>query len=258
MIRAFYISGAGMAAQQDRVNIIANNVSNISTPGYKGLKSTFAQLMMIKLDQIDPATGLPDPAKEQLSFGSGSKVAMNPRDFKVSTPIDTGRPMDFMLEDEGFFAVRDRSGQVQFTRGGQFQASMGNGNFTLVTPEGDVVLDQSGNPLTLVGAPGDIGVNQHGVISIDGVDTGRVLGRFAFSKPQGLMAVGNAFMATEASGQPLDHPNCRVKQGVLENSNVDLSTEMSDLIAGQRTYQMNARMLQWTEDIERMTNALRG
>lgn len=258
MIRAFYISGAGMAAQQNRVEIIANNVANVNTAGYKGIKSSFAQLMMSKMDQVDPSTGLPDPAKEQLSFGCGVKVAKNPRDFRVASALDTGRPMDFMLEDEGFFAVRGSNGEVKFTRAGQFETSIGNGSFTIVTPEGEAVLDQNGNPITLTGVPGDMGVSKNGAISMGGVNTGRVIGRFAFDKPESLLSAGgSSYLVTEASGQPINFPGCRMRQGVLENSNVDLGEEMSDLIAGQRTYQMNARMLQWSEDIERMTNALR-
>lgn len=261
MIRAFYASGAAMAAQQSAVDAISNNVANVNTTGYKSLSTEFEQLLMVQIKRPDMTVqgqAGSQGVTDTLAFGCGVRASGTDRVWDLGVSAPTGRNMDFLLENEGFFAVRGMDGQVRYTRAGQFHASLTDTGFALVNSKGEWVLDQDGDPIELAGKPEDMEVGPTGMIQMGGAVTGITLGRFRFETPQGLLSEENAFSQTDASGPALDAAECRVRQGALEMSNVDMAGEMSRLINGQRLYQMNGKMLSWADEIEGMSIQLRG
>lgn len=240
MIRALYSSASAMVAQQQNLDIISNNIANMNTVAYKKVRSAFQDALYSAMD----TRRRPEPAN--LQIGNGVRVAATQRHFGYGKMQETGRPLDFAIEGEGFFVLLRPDGTLCYTRDGSFQISAEQVGERvvkrLVTSCGEYVLDLNGQPL-----------------EVDNVDA--IAGRFGiavFPNPEGLEAIGhNRFVETEASGQAAYGYPATVRQGFIELSNVDLAEEMAQLILAQRAYQLSARVLQSADEMERLANNLR-
>jgi len=241
MIRALYSSASAMAAQQQNLDIISNNIANINTVAYKKTRPAFQDALYSAID----ARRVREPVN--LQMGNGVKVAATQRNFSRGNLQETGRPLDFAIDGEGFFVLLRPDGTLCYTRDGSFQISAeqvgGVVVSRLVTPRGEYVLDVNGQPMEVYNGQ-EVPLENFNIA--------------VFANPEGLEAIGhNRFVATEASGQADYGYRVTIRQGFLELSNVDLAEEMTQLILAQRAYQLSSRVLQSADDMERLANNLR-
>lgn len=236
MNTAFYTSAVGTMQTQKGLDTIANNVANVSTYGYKPSTVSFAELMHTNLKGLG----------QNLTVGHGVKLQKTDILFDQAALKTTDRPLDYAITTKnGFFQVVSETGEISYTRDGNFNLQeTGNGSFILVSSYGGYVADRNNNPIIIQ----DPSTLNEQVLDI---------GVFSFPNIDGLSRGGNGlFIATETSGQP-QLSETEIKRGYLEHSGVQLASEMSDMIRVQRTFQMNARMVQISDEVEQTINNLR-
>jgi flagellar basal-body rod protein FlgG len=247
-MHALQTAATGMAAQDLHVQVISNNIANMATTGYKRQRAEFSDLLYEHVRRIgtqssDQGNILP----VGIDIGSGVKTVGTPRIMTQGSLTQTGNAFDLAITGEGFFKIQLPDGTFSYTRDGSF---MLDGTGRLVTPQGYVV--QPG--ITVPQNATAFAVNQQGQVSVIpvGSTTPTVLGQLTitrFINQAGLLSIGdNLLQETPASGQPQDglagtNGAGTIQQANLEQSNVDSVTEISDLIAAQRAYEMNAKVI---------------
>lgn len=234
MFKGFYNLTSGMLSQTRNLDVISNNMSNINTPGYKAdtyMDSTFRELMFSRVGNRDKS------AAEQIGPQTMALLpSMIYTDYSHGAPEETGQPLDFAINGEGFFQVQGENGRC-FTRNGSFIVD--NGGY-LTLPSHGHVLDRNGQPLYL--GTDDIRVDGDGnIFRGDGSLAGR-LGVFDFAGGyEGtLMQQGEGVYVSNAPAQLSDSP---VQWKMLENSNVDMVREMTRMMSSQRGLQSAAQIL---------------
>ena len=247
-----------MSAQQTSVDNISNNLANANTTGYKRSRVVFHDLLYQTVQaggEGEAGAGAP-PA--ELQVGHGSAAVATVRNFTQGGFSQTGNALDLAINGDGFFQVRRPDGSLAFTR---------DGTFTL-SPEGDIVTQTGLLVEPSINVPQDaveINVDQNGIISarLQGEAEAFELGQLElarFTNSAGLRALGgNLFEQTEASGEPFIASPGRdgvgsVRQGFLEEGNVDVVQEMVGLIQAQRAYEINSKMMTTSEDMMQIAN----
>ena len=250
-MQSIYTAKHGLLAQQKRFDIIASNMANVSTTGYKGQRTGFQDALYTQM--IDPS----DTASTvNLRQGSGVLVASTYRDFTTGTPVQTGEALDFYLDGDGFFTVQNSAGDILYTRSGAFSVSAEDDGQYLVTADGYYVLDDNGDPITLPAGLDSVSVTPEGVLDFGGGITA-ALGLVTFVNKDGLSLTGNScYAATEASGEAIES-TATVNQGYLESSNVDVSMEFTQMIRTQRAYSLAGRVLTTWNELASETNNIR-
>ena len=247
-MQALQTASTGMAAQDLHVQVISNNIANTATTGYKRQRAEFADLLYEHVRRIgtassDQGTILP----VGIDIGSGVKTVGTPRIMTQGSLTQTGNAFDLAITGEGFFKIQMPDGTFSYTRDGSF---MLDGTGRLVTAQGYPV--QPG--ITVPQNATAFSVNVQGQVSVIpvGSTTPTILGQLTltrFINQAGLLSIGeNLLQETPASGQPQDglaatNGAGSIQQNNLEQSNVDSVTEISDLIAAQRAYEMNAKVI---------------
>lgn len=232
MIRGFYSAGSGLVCQQMAMDNTANNIANVSTTGFKKQRVRFGQLLYSNL-------GTQDGGIQNLKVGNGVRAGEVTTNHERNGFIHTGNELDFALNCEGYFGVLTDQG-MGYTRDGTFYISYEQTGNYLVTASGGYV----------VGTDGDR-------VLVDDEDLHSKIGIFNFSNPTGLEKIGdNLFAPTQTSGEAYAAAGA-IYSGYIEMSNVDMTSEMSDLIAIQKAYQFNAKMIQTADEIESIVNNLR-
>ncbi|OIO68425.1 MAG: flagellar basal-body rod protein FlgG [Zetaproteobacteria bacterium CG12_big_fil_rev_8_21_14_0_65_55_1124] len=261
MIRALWTAATGMAAQALNVDVIANNLANVNTTGFKRGRANFQDLMY---QQIKSAGAEASAAGTQLptgiQVGLGVRAAGIESIFLEGSFKNTSNPLDLAIEGRGFFQILMPNGDLAYTRAGAF--SMDNQG-QIVTSDGNVLQPAITIPpdaLTInIGADGTVSVEQPG-----GAST--VVGQIQladFSNPAGLTHLGHSlFQANNASGQAITgnagaNGLGNLGQGTLEMSNVNIVEEMVNLIAGQRAYEMNSKAVQAGDEMLQTANNIR-
>ncbi len=247
-MRALSVAATGMMAQQLHVEVIANNIANLATTGYKRQRPEFQDLLYQSQRRVGAVNGEDGsilPAGVEL--GLGVKTAAVYRIHQQGNLVNTENPLDLAIQGDGYFVVQLPNGDVAYTRAGSFQLSPEG---TLVTAEGYTV-----NPGIAVPAEAvEVTVNAEGTVfaKIQGQVSLQQLGRLElarFTNPSGLEALGGGLFAeTDASGPAiLGNPGVdgfgTVQQGFLESSNVNAVQELTALIAAQRAYELNSRVI---------------
>jgi len=260
-MQALHTAATGMAAQELNVQVISNNIANLRTTGFKKQTAAFQDLIYEHVRRVgaqasDQGTILP----VGVDIGGGVKTVGTPRSMTQGTLSQTGNDLDLAMSGEGFFKILMPDGSYQYTRDGTFQ--MDN--------QGRVVTAQ-GNPvqptITIPNNASGITVNEQGQVSVTlpGSSSNTVLGQIGvtrFINKAGLQPVGsNQFTETTSSGAPQDgtansEGYGKITQGSLEQANVDVVSEMSDLIAAQRAYEMNAKVISAADQMMQSTTAL--
>ncbi|HUY68134.1 MAG TPA: flagellar basal-body rod protein FlgG [Alphaproteobacteria bacterium] len=247
-MRALNIGASGMEAQQLNVEVISNNIANLSTTGFKSSRAEFQDLLYQNLRSVgsqssDTGTVLPSG----LQVGLGVKPAATYRINSQGNLTVTNNPLDLAINGGGYFQVQLPDGTVAYSRDGSFQL---NSTGQLVTAEGYLVLPSITVPSTATAV--DVNASGQVMASISGQTNQQVLGQLqlaSFIDPAGLNAIGdNLLQETQASGTPVTgNPGTNqfgsVVQGSLETSNVDIVSEITDLISAQRAYEMNSRVI---------------
>ncbi|MGV2895815.1 flagellar basal-body rod protein FlgG [Achromobacter sp. AGC78] len=259
MIDSLYIGATGMHAQQAGVDVVAQNLANMNTTGYKKSYVVFEDMMTRAAAEGLPAGILGmDPAS---NMGLGVAISRNAKSFSAGEVKPTGQPLDLAIRGDGLLEVAMPDGSVAYTRGG-----------TLKVDQDGLLTTQSGLPLNaMISVPAD---SEKLTIAPDGrITAWRNGGRDAdelgkldlvrFNAPEDLLVLGDGlYQATERSGDPiLGRPGedgmGLYAQGYLESSNVQLNQEIVNLMVAQRAYEANAKIVQASDDMLGLVNNLR-
>ncbi len=247
-MRAFYTAATGMAAQELNVQVISNNIANMRTTGYKRQRAEFQDLLYEHVSRVGTQTSAQGnilPAGIEL--GSGVKAVGTPRLMTQGSLSQTGKDYDLAIRGEGFFKISMPDGRTAYTRDGSFEL---DAQGRLVTASGSVV--QPG--ITIPQNATSVVINTQGEVSVTlpGSTTPTQVGQIEtamFINKAGLQGIGdNLYLETPASGAPQNGtPGADgfgdLQQGQLEQANVEAVSEISDLIAAQRAYEMNAKVI---------------
>ena len=253
-MKALSIAATGMNAQQTNLEVIANNIANINTTGFKRARAEFSDLLY----QVDRLQGVPNRANDSIvpegaSIGLGVKTTAIRNLHIQGSLVSTGNKFDLALTGPGWFQIDGADGETLYTRAGAFNT---NANGDLVTADGYAVQPAITVPADAV----EIVVNKTGQIfaRIEGQTQLQDLGQLTlatFANEAGLAPLGdNLFQETAASGPanvgvPGDPGFATIQQGYLENSNVDPVKEITELIAAQRAYEMNSKVIQAADEM---------
>jgi flagellar basal-body rod protein FlgG len=261
MLRSLFSSATGMAAQQFNLDVIANNLANVSTVGFKRYRADFQDLVYQTIreagGQSGPGTTVPTGSQVGLGVSQGTTIAT----FTQGVLQNTGGAYDMAIRGEGFFRVQLPDGTIGFTRAGNFTIDERG---RLVTPEGmplapEIIIPQNREAVNI--APdGQV------IVKLPGQPNAQTVGQIQLSmfvNPAGLRALGgNLFAPTQASGQPVDGtPGTQGLGGIthrsLEASNVDVVEEMVRMIVLQRAYETNSKAIQTADEMLSVTNSVK-
>src|SRR5207249_3880462 len=242
MIRALYSAASGLEAQQLNIDVIANNLANVNTAGFKLSRPEFEDLLYQNLRASGAASSTSTDLPVGLQVGLGSRPVATSRLFTQGDFRQTGNPLDMVVEGQGFFQVRLPNGETAYTRAGSFHL---NREGSLVTADGNLLDPQVTIPsdaLTItVGSDGTVSVTQPSQSQAQQVGTIQLA---IFQNPAGLNSIGkNLFLTTTSSGEPItgtpgENGIGTINQGFLEQSNVSVVEEMVNMIIGQRAYEI--------------------
>ncbi|TWB97098.1 flagellar basal-body rod protein FlgG [Bradyrhizobium macuxiense] len=260
-MRALYTAATGMAAQELSVQVISNNIANLRTTGYKKQRAAFQDLIYDHVRRVgaqasDQNTIMP----MGIDLGGGVKTVGTPRMMTQGTLSPTGNDLDIAIRGEGFFKILTPDGTFTYTRDGSFQMDnqgrIVNAQGNLVQPT--ITIPQNASGLT-INAQGQVSVTLPGQTASTNIGT---IGLTRFINKAGLMPIGdNLFQETPASGQPQDGTANTdgygdMQQSNLEQANVEVVSEISDLIAAQRAYEMNSKVVSAADQMMQSTSNL--
>ena len=257
---ALRAAASGMRAQQTRQEVIANNLANVNTTGYKRSRANFEDLLYQTVQGPQVIGGPAANSLPAVQIGRGVRLAGVQKDHAQGSIETTQNPLDIAIEGDGFFQVQLPSGQIAYTRDGKLQMS---DQGMLVTSDGNPVLPN----IRVPAQASKLSVGPSGIVSVSraGSSMPEELGRIElarFTNPAGLMAMGqNMYSATPASGDamvsfPQDEGTGRLMQGALEMSNVEVVTEMVDMITTMRAYELTSKSIKTSDDMLQVANGL--
>ncbi len=259
MLRALYSSSAGMEAQQMNLDVIANNLANVNTTGFKKSKIEFQDLLYQTTSAAGAQQGGGNELPTGIQVGHGARVAATSRVFTTGEITQTGERNDVAINGDGFFEVQMPDGTRAYTRAGAFKVGSDG---TVKTSEGLTVL--SGFQPIPAGTT-NVTISNTGFVTLKGstgsTDFQLQLARFV--NPAGLDALGrNLYRETQSSGQaelgnPGENGFGSLEQGYLEMSNVKVVEEMVKLIMAQRAYEVNSKSVQASDEMLRNAANLR-
>lgn len=241
MLFGFHTAATALDSFQRSLDVSANNLSNINSTAFKRSVIDFQELQ--------------DTGDHLNQVGRGVFVSsISSRDFQQGPALFTGNELDVMIDGQGFFAVQTPDGSIQYTRDGAFHRDVLG---RMVTTEGHILQP----PITFPADTRNISIDEHGIVSVltgSSPTAPQILGQITltnFQNIEGLRAeTGNRYSETASSGSPTSSPpgtNAAgiVKQRNLEQSNVDVTSEMTTLIAAQRAYGINSKSLQASNEL---------
>ena len=261
MLRSLNVAATGMQAQTTNMDVVANNLANVSTVGFKKARAEFEDLMYQTHKEPGAATGINSYSPTGIQTGSGVRTSAVQKDFLNGSALITKNALDLQIEGAGFFAVQTPDGQVGYTRDGAFKKD-----------QSGKIVDKNGNPLQPevvippnatgieISSSGEVRISKDGAIAPESVGQ---IELFQFVNPAGLKSIGkNLFAQTGSSGQPIQgRPGLNsigfLAQGQLESSNVSIVDEMVNMITSQRAYETNSKVMQAADQMLQTTNNLR-
>ncbi len=258
MIRSLWIAKTGLEAQQLNVDVISNNLANVSTNGFKRQRAVFEDLLYQQLRQPGAQTSQLTQVPSGLQIGAGVRPVATVRLFTNGTLQQTSNPLDLAVNGQGFFQVLLPDGTIAYTRDGSFQLDF---NGQMVTSSGyqlqPAITIPPNTLTTTIGNDGTVSVTQSGSSTPVQVGTIQLAN---FINPGGLQSRGeNLFLETAASGPPqVDTPGTNglgvLNQSFVETSNVSVTEELVNLITAQRAFEINSRAIQTSDQmLQRLT-----
>lgn len=260
MVRALWTSASGMEAQQMNLDVIANNLANVNTSGFKKSSIQFQEMMYETAKAPGSSTSDSSTAPTGVQVGYGSKPVATERNFTQGNLQQTGNTYDVAIQGTGFYKLTLPDGTNAYTRDGSF----------LVNSDGQIVTNQ-GYILTGAGTVDpkatNVAIGSDGTISAT-VNNATVkispITISNFPNPEGLNSMGqNLYQETQASGNAIDGqtPGTNglgtLSQGYIETSNVQVVEEMVNMIQAQRAYEINSKAIQASDDMMGMANNMR-
>jgi flagellar basal-body rod protein FlgG len=253
MIRSLWIAKTGMDAQQTQLDTISNNLANVGTTGYKRARVAFEDLLYQNLRQAGANSSQQTQLPAGLQIGTGVVPVATERMFDQGNLQQTGNPLDLAINGNGFFQVQMPDGTLAYTRDGSFHVDAAG---MLVTNSGFAVTPA----INIPGSATSVTVGQDGIVSITvaGKPTPQTVGTIqlaSFVNPAGLEAKGqNLFAESAASGTPSANTAGSnglgtLQQNFLETSNVNVVSELVNMIQTQRAYEMNSKAIQTADQM---------
>ncbi|MCB2015781.1 MAG: flagellar basal-body rod protein FlgG [Sphingobium sp.] len=255
---ALHVARTGLDAQNTKMQVIANNLANVNTTGFKKDRADFQALAYQQLIAAGSASDSENKFATGLSLGTGVMLAGTSRIDTQGTLTATGNAFDMAIQGNGYFQVQRPDGLIGYTRDGTFSRTAEG---TLVNSDGLPLVPQIQVPEGVV----SVTVGNDGTVSavLAGQSTPTELGQIelaSFANPSGLQSVGgNIMLETAASGAPqvgvagLDGRGT-IAQGTLEGSNVNIVEELVDMIETQRAYEVNSKMIKSTDEMLQYVN----
>ena len=262
MIRALFSAASGMNAQQTNVENIANNIANANTAGFKSRRAQFQDLLYQTLIQPGAAATQQSVVPTGLQLGLGTRAVSNEVIFTQGDFSQTDNPLDVVIQGNGFFQVRQPSGDLAYTKAGTFHM---NNTGQIVDPNGNL-LDP---PITIPQNALSVTIGSDGTVSftLPGQSASQQAGQIQlanFPNPSGLNSLGQSlFQQTDASGAPvIGAPGSQdgmgtLLQGYIEQSNVSIVQEFVNLIVSQRAYEANSKVVKAADDMYQQVNNIR-
>ena len=248
MNHSFYIGAIGAHQQQQRMNVQGDNIANVNTHGFKGSSGRFSSLVYENMVGINDA---------QLPAGAGGKLLMTSTNFRPGSAMTTGRPQDYYIEGDGFFALVDlATGEISLTRNGAFSMAEHMRPTDEVDENGQPILESvfclsDGQGRFVLGEDG-------GIIEMTDPSAIQPVGIYDCSNYDGMLHLSeNRFLPVEKNGE-LWFGSGKLVQGAIEMSNVDLAEEISRVIESQSDYVLALKMVQTSDEVESTINSLRG
>ncbi|MDO4710773.1 MAG: flagellar hook-basal body protein [Peptostreptococcaceae bacterium] len=253
---SFYTGAVGAMSQQEKMDIISNNIANINTDGYRSKSSTFSGLIY---SNMNAAKG----QDTRLKTGVGVKIEKTDISMDMGTFIQTDDPLSFAITGEGFFGIKMPNGEIAYTRDGGFILSrQSDGSFFLATKDGYPVLGKDNAPIVVEDHVKDGESSDNAAIKEATLKDAALEERvavFQFDNYNDMESVGSNRMIPKAkNGSPRLANEVRVEKGMVESSNVEFAHEMSKMIETQRAFQFALRMVTTSDEVEGIINSLRG
>ncbi|MDA8383427.1 MAG: flagellar basal-body rod protein FlgG [Betaproteobacteria bacterium] len=247
MIRSLFISATGLDAQQTQMDVIANNLANVSTNGFKRSQAVFQDLLYQTLRQPGAQSSQQTQLPSGLQLGTGVRPVATEKIFTQGNLQQTGNSLDVAINGQGFFQVLMPDGTTDYTRDGSFQV---NSQGQVVTASGypiqpAITIPQNALTVTIA-ADGTVSVTQPGSSAATQIGQIQLAN---FINPAGLQSVGdNLYEQTSASGTPATNtPDSNglgaLQQGFVETSNVNVAEELVNMIETQRAYEINSKAI---------------
>ncbi|MCP1102526.1 flagellar basal-body rod protein FlgG [Aequitasia blattaphilus] len=236
MDTSFYTGIRGAKTQQEKMNVISNNIANVNTSGFKSKDSVFQDLMYYNMRDAQGKN-------VHLAAGAGALQSHVNTNFSGAGLQVTGNGTDYAIVGEGFFCLQEpTTGEITYTRNGKFSLSQRSDGFYLVSDSGKLVLGSNRQPIT-----------------VNNGETSSEPGAFTFQNTDGMESIGNnEFRAIDKNGEPILSVEAKIEKGYLELSNVNLAKEMADTIEASRAYSYVLKMVQTADEVEQTINGLRG
>lgn len=271
MLRSLWTGATGMVAQQTNIDVIANNLSNVNTVGYKTQVNEFKSLLYQNIQtRTTTANGANKPISAQV--GLGVRNASVTTVFKDGVLQASDKSSAFAISGDGLFAVRGEDGNPYYTRNGNFEWTTATGGGTMLsTSDGLPVLDSKGSPIVL--GPqymtSKISVTADGQICYPDANNnpaymGITIGVYQFTNPAGLDKMDDSlYRQTAASGAAINEATnnavqrSNISQGYLEGSGVQVVDEMVNMIVAQRAYELNSKAITASDEMLQQANNLR-
>ena len=261
MLRALASSSTGMIAQQINIDVIANNIANVSTTGFKKVRAEFDNLLSDKIRTAGAQVAQGTNQPIGMEIGLGVKTSGTNRIFTEGLMQSTGNKFDAAIEGDGFFQVQMDDGTLAYTRSGNFKV---DGNGQLVTNNGYMIQPQISIPQNA----SEVTITSDGKVSVKAANEQNFtevgsLELVKFMNPSGLTSIGkNLLTETPASGTPIQGiPGQEgfgtVEQGFLEGSNVQIVEEMINLIQAERAFEANSKIITASSEILQKATQLR-
>lgn len=262
MLRAFSTAATGMIAQQNIVDVIANNLANINTVGFKRSQVDFQDLMYVKLEQAGREIAAGITAPTGFEIGSGVRPASTTKIYTQGEQENTERSLDLAIQGDGFFQVTLPTGQTRYTRDGAFHIGASG---KLVTSSGY----ELSPAIQLTEGTRAVSISANGTVSamVGDATTPTVVGNIVlarFVNPSGLSSEGGNLLAetaasgTATTGTASENGFGEIRSGSLEKSNVQMVTELVNLIKAQRAYETNSRAIKAGDEMLTTANRLLG
>ncbi|MCM3786038.1 flagellar hook-basal body protein [Neobacillus mesonae] len=291
MIRGLYTAAAGMVAQQRRHDTVTQNIANLNTTGYKQVESVTRSFPEMLLERSGDSSSPGNKTIGLLNTGVYAEESLfsnvqgdllpteNNTDFAINSDLsiidpNTGQPVPFdasgkyisdngtvIYQPQSFFTVQDSEGNVKYTRNGEFSV---DSEGRLLSATGFEVLSDNGEPIVLTGSVNQFKVDEQGrlVNAVNGNPTGINIGISIIDQPHQLVREGNGNFSLDPSSEGTarmlaDGDRVQVKQGFLEQSTVDSSQSMVDLMAALRAYEANQKVIQfYDKSLEKAVNEI--
>ncbi|NOY65768.1 MAG: flagellar basal-body rod protein FlgG [Nitrospirae bacterium] len=261
MIRSLFIAATGMEAQKINIDVIANNLANTNTAGYKKSRADFQELMYQELASPGATSAAGSQLPSGIQIGLGVRPVAVQKVFQQGDLVKTGNSLDLAIEGDGFFQIIKPDGEIAYTRAGTFKL---DSEGRIVNSEGyalepEITIPADATQIT-IGSDGKVSVIQPGSNVPNEVGQIEIA---KFPNPGGLKSIGrNLFVETSSSGAPITStPGSdglgSIQQGFIELSNVNIVEEMIQMIVSQRAYELNSKAVQAADEMLQVTNNMR-